>query len=66
MYDRLFERVKINGVELKNRIVMGPMDESLGDNSGNVSLRCMEYFCARAAGGTGAVTYSFLRTLTAE
>lgn len=48
MYDKIFERVQINGVELKNRIVMGPMDESLGDNSGNVSSRAMEYFCARS------------------
>lgn len=66
MYDKLFERVRINGVELKNRIVMGPMDESLGDNSGNVSPRCMEYFCARAAGGTGAIVTSYVATCPPE
>lgn len=66
MYDRIFERARINGVELKNRIVMGPMDESLGDNSGNVSPRCMEYFCARAAGGTGAIVTSYVAACPPE
>ena len=66
VYDRLFERVRIGGVELKNRIVMGPMDESLGDNSGNVSPRCMEYFCARAAGGTGAIVTSYVAACPPE
>lgn len=66
MYDRLFERVCIGNVELKNRIVMGPMDESLGDNSGNVSPRCMEHFCARAAGGTGAIVTSYVAACPPE
>lgn len=60
MYNKIFSRGKINGVELKNRVIMGPMDESLGDNSGNVSPRCMEYFLARAKGGTAALVTSYV------
>lgn len=66
MYDKIFSRGKINGVELKNRVIMGPMDESLGDNSGNVSSRCMEYFLARAKGGTAALVTSYVAVCPPE
>lgn len=66
MYDKIFSRGKINGVELKNRVTMGPMDESLGDNSGNVSPRCMEYFLARAKGGTAALVTSYVAVCPPE
>ena len=46
MYNKIFSRGKINGVEL--------------DNSGNVSPRCMEYFLARAKGGTAALVTSYV------
>ena len=66
MYNKIFSRGKINGVELKNRVIMGPMDESLGDNSGNVSPRCMEYFLARAKGGTAALVTSYVAVCPPE
>lgn len=66
MYNKIFSRGKINGVELKNRVLMGPMDESLGDNSGNVSPRCMEYFLARAKGGTAALVTSYVAVCPPE
>ena len=66
MYNKIFSRGKINGVELKNRVTMGPMDESLGDNSGNVSPRCMEYFLARAKGGTAALVTSYVAVCPPE
>lgn len=66
MYDKIFSRGKINGVELKNRVTMGPMDESLGDNSGNVSSRCMEYFLARAKGETAALVTSYVAVCPPE
>ena len=66
MYNKIFSRGKINDVELKNRVIMGPMDESLGDNSGNVSPRCMEYFLARAKGGTAALVTSYVAVCPPE
>ena len=66
MYERIFSRGKINGCELKNRVIMAPMDESLGDNSGNVSPRCAEYFCARAKGGTAALVTSYVAVCPPE
>lgn len=60
MYERILSRGKINGLELKNRVIMCPMDESLGDNSGNVTDRCAEYFLARAKGGTAALVTSYV------
>ena len=66
MYNKIFSRGKINGVELKNRVIMGPMDESLGDNSGNVSPRCMEYFLARDKGGTAALVTSYVAVCPPE
>ncbi len=66
MYERIFSRGKINGVELKNRVIMAPMDESLGDNSGNVSERCVEYFCAKAKGGTAALVTSYVAVCPPE
>ena len=66
MYEKIFSRGKINGCELKNRIIMAPMDESLGDNSGNVSPRCAEYFCARAKGGTAAIVTSYVAVCPPE
>lgn len=66
MYDKIFSRGYINGVELKNRVIMSPMDESLGDNSGNVSQRAVEYFCAKAKGGTAALVTSYVAVCPPE
>lgn len=66
MYDSLFERGYINGCELKNKIIMAPMDESLGDNSGNVSPRCAAYFLERAKGGTAALVTSYVAVCPPE
>ena len=30
MYDKLFSKGKINGCELRNRVIMSPMDDCLG------------------------------------
>lgn len=66
MYEKIFSRGKINGLELKNRVIMAPMDESLGDSTGNVSQRCIEYFVARARGGTGALVTSYVAVCPPE
>ena len=46
----LFSPIKINGMELKNRIVMSPMGNHLPDLE-----RTIAYFEARARGGAGMI-----------
>ena len=39
MYDKLFTKGKINGCVIPNRIVLAPMDDCLGQTSGEISQR---------------------------
>ena len=56
-FERLFSPVRINGITLKNRIVMGPMGNlSAAEESGRPSTRMVRYFSERARGGAGLVT----------
>lgn len=55
MYANLFQKGKINGLELKNRIVLSPMDESLSGTGGDVSQQAIEYYAAKAKGGCGLI-----------
>ena len=48
---KLFEPITINGMELKNRIVMPPMQLSLGMKN----RRARAYYMERARGGAGAI-----------
>src|SRR3954462_11065703 len=55
---------RIGALELRNRIVMAPMGEDLGDLDGQVSAAQMAYLEARARGGLamvmlGSVAVSF-------
>ncbi|MEZ0117454.1 UNVERIFIED_ORG: 2,4-dienoyl-CoA reductase-like NADH-dependent reductase (Old Yellow Enzyme family) [Heyndrickxia coagulans] len=52
-YKKLFETVKIRNVELKNRYAMAPMGPlGLADAEGGFNQRGIEYYTARARGGT--------------
>lgn len=53
-YEKLFTPIQINGVELKNRIVMSPMHDGLGIG-GDVNQQVIEYFAARAKVKYGAM-----------
>ncbi len=53
MYKRIFQKGRINGLELKNRIVLSPMDESLNGTGGDLSQQAIEYYVAKARGGCG-------------
>ncbi len=56
-FEQLFSPIPINGVTLKNRIVMGPMGNiSVADESGRPGDRMVRYFAERARGGAGLVT----------
>ena len=52
----LLSPIKIGPVELKNRIALAPMNETLSNGQGQASEQCIAYFGARAKGGTGLVT----------
>ena len=58
-YEKLFTPIQINGVELKNRIVMSPMHDGLGLTGGDVNEQVIEYFAARAKGGVGLIINGF-------
>lgn len=55
-YQKLFEPVKINQLEIKNRFAMcamGPV--GLGDHDGGFNQRGIDYYVERAKGGTGLI-----------
>lgn len=48
MYEKLFSKGKINGCELRNRVILSPMDDTLGTATGEISQRAIEYYAATA------------------
>jgi 2-enoate reductase len=56
-YDRLFSPIQVNGLKIKNRIVMGPMGNlSMAEETGRPSTKMIEYYVERARGGAGLIT----------
>lgn len=58
-YEKLFEKVNIGGITLKNRIAMSAMHDGLGGTGGDASRRAVEYYAARAKGGVGLIINGF-------
>ncbi len=54
-YDKLFEPVKIGGLELKNRLAMSPMNVIVSDPEGFLEEQSMAWYAARAKGGFGLI-----------
>ncbi len=55
-YKNLFTPVKIGSVTIKNRFAMAPMGPlGLGDEQGGFNQRGIDYYTARAKGGTGLI-----------
>jgi 2,4-dienoyl-CoA reductase-like NADH-dependent reductase (Old Yellow Enzyme family)/thioredoxin reductase len=54
-YPKMFEPFQLGRMQLKNRIVLPPMGTGLGSPGGFVSQRTMDYYEARAKGGTGLI-----------
>ena len=53
-YDYLFSSITVGRLNLKNRLVMGPMGNlSMADAAGRPTSKVIAYFEARARGGTG-------------
>lgn len=55
-YPHLLAPGRIGSMELRNRIVMSPMETMYGTPDGLPSDRTVAYFAARAAGGVGLIT----------
>lgn len=58
-YPRLFDPIRIGNMQLKNRIVMAPMESHLGNADGSVSTEQIAYYRERALGGTGLIVVEF-------
>lgn len=54
-FAKLFERVRIRTLELKNRIVMPPMGTNLAGDFGSVTDRLIDYYVERAKGGASLI-----------
>jgi 2,4-dienoyl-CoA reductase-like NADH-dependent reductase (Old Yellow Enzyme family) len=52
---KLFETVRIRGMELPNRLVMPPMVTDYGNTDGSVSQNMIDYYARRAQGGVGLI-----------
>lgn len=56
-YTSMFSPIRVNGVTIKNRLVMAPMGNiSMAEESGRPNTKMVEYFTARAKGGVGLIT----------
>lgn len=51
----LFQPLRIGGIEIKNRIVMPPMDTCTFNSDGTVSPKLLPYMRNRAKGGAGLI-----------
>ena len=56
LHPHLFSPLTINGMTLKNRIIMPPMGTNMATLNGEVSQEQLEYYELRAKGGTGLIT----------
>ncbi len=54
-FKKIFEPSNIGQMNLKNRIVMPPMGTNYAEAGGAVSQRMLDYYEARARGGTGLI-----------
>jgi len=54
-YPHIFQKGYINGVEIKNHIVMSPMGTNLENPDGSMTDKIIAYYEARAKGGVGLI-----------
>ena len=56
-YDHMFSPITINRLEIRNRLLMGPMGNvSMADETGRPGAKMIAYFEERARGGVGLIT----------
>jgi len=54
--EHLFEPIRIGAMELRNRLVMSPMETQYGAPGGIPTQRTIDYYVERAKGGVGLIT----------
>ncbi len=59
MKEKIWEPIQVGSIKVKNRIAMAPMCTRLANPDGSVSPRLIEYYEARAAGGTGMIVVEY-------
>ncbi|HEY6221190.1 MAG TPA: NADH:flavin oxidoreductase [Candidatus Eisenbacteria bacterium] len=52
-FRNLLSPIRIGNLQVKNRIALSPMNETLSDGNGRVTEQIVSYFAARAKGGAG-------------
>lgn len=56
-YDAIFSPIRVNRLTIKNRVVMAPMGNlNMSEETGRPNDKMLQYFFARAKGGTGLLT----------
>ncbi len=55
-FKHILSPIKIGPVELKNRIAIAPMNETMSGHNGEATEQMLSYFAARAKGGAGLVS----------
>lgn len=56
-YTSIFSPIQVGKLQIKNRVVMAPMGNlMMCEESGRPNTKMIEYFTARAKGGTGLIT----------
>jgi 2,4-dienoyl-CoA reductase-like NADH-dependent reductase (Old Yellow Enzyme family) len=55
-FAHILSKIKIGPVELKNRIALAPMNETMSGVNGESTEQMISYFAARAKGGAGLVS----------
>lgn len=59
MYEKLFEYGQIGDLQIKNRIIMAPMETNMASETGGVTERLIKYHEERARGGVGLIIVEF-------
>ena len=56
-FDSMFSPIRVNGLTLKNRLVMAPMGNiDMCEETGRPNDKMLQYFFSRAKGGVGLIT----------
>lgn len=55
-FENIFKPIQVGPVELKNRIVLAPMNETMSGVNGEATEQMLAYFAARAKGGAAMVS----------
>jgi 2,4-dienoyl-CoA reductase-like NADH-dependent reductase (Old Yellow Enzyme family) len=55
-FEKILSPINLGPVELKNRIVLAPMNETMSGHNGEATEQMLSYFAARAKGGASLIS----------